>query len=85
MHSHRTDSRSFDDIVQNKGRGLVGLLGDNPGAGKTLTAEAVAETTKRPQYVVSADELGTDPKQVEDRLEMGLEISRRWGRVLLVN
>lgn len=32
---HRaTDSKSFDDIVRDKGRGLVGLLAGPPGVGK---------------------------------------------------
>ncbi|KAK6064498.1 AAA family ATPase [Seiridium cupressi] len=56
-----------------------------PGVGKTLTAEAVAEMTQRPLYVVSAGELGTNIITTDDRLSMALEMARRWGCVLLID
>ena len=85
VKSHQNDGETFDDFVQDKGKGLVGLLSGNPGVGKTLTAEVVSEVTKRPLYMVTAGELGTDVSLVDQHLEMVLEITRRWGCVLLID
>ena len=85
VKSHRNDGVQFDDIVEGKGKGLVGLLSGSPGVGKTLTAEVVSEVTKRPLYMVSAGELGTQVSEVDERLEMVLEITRRWGCLLLID
>ncbi|EPS31085.1 hypothetical protein PDE_06039 [Penicillium oxalicum 114-2] len=75
----------FDDIVEDKGKGLVVLLTGSPGVVKTLTAEAVAEVTERPLYVVATGELGTDADTVDERLGVILDITRRWGCVLLID
>lgn len=85
VRAHRQDETAFDDIVQNKGQGLVCLLAGSPGVGKTLTAEVVAETTRRPLYTVSTGELGIDADVVDRRLGTILETSRRWGCVLLID
>ncbi|OCB91438.1 hypothetical protein A7U60_g1316 [Sanghuangporus baumii] len=78
-------AKELDDIVQGKGKGLVGLLSGNPGCGKTLTAEAVAEVLKQPLYTVSAGELGTSPEDVDTRLSLILERAQRWNAVLLLD
>ncbi|PWY68964.1 AAA family ATPase [Aspergillus sclerotioniger CBS 115572] len=85
VKAHRQDDAVFDDIVVNKGKGLIALLTGSPGVGKTLTAEAVAEVTQRPLYVVATGELGIDPDEVDNRLGMILDITRRWGCVLLID
>jgi hypothetical protein len=85
VRAHRQDESTFDDIIENKGKGLVGLLTGSPGVGKTLTAEAVAEVTHRPLYVVSSGEIGIDPDQVDKQLDVILDITRRWGCVLLMD
>ncbi|KZF18974.1 P-loop containing nucleoside triphosphate hydrolase protein [Xylona heveae TC161] len=85
VKSYRSEGNVFDDIVQDKGKGFIALLSGNPGVGKTLTAEVVSEVTKRPLYMVSAGELGTTPEDVDMHLEMVLEITRRWGCVLLID
>ena len=72
-------------MVQGKGRGLIGLLSGRPGCGKPLTAEAVAEVTKRPLYAVSAGELGTEVSKVDAQLTLILELSHRWSAVLLLD
>lgn len=85
VKAHRQDDTTFDDLIQNKGKGLIGLLTGSPGVGKTLTAEAVAEVTHRPLYVVSAGEIGTDTDLVDARVQEILEITRRWSCVLLID
>ncbi|GKZ29803.1 hypothetical protein AbraIFM66950_006553 [Aspergillus brasiliensis] len=85
VKAHRQDDAVFDDVVANKGKGLIALLTGSPGVGKTLTAEAVAEVTQRPLYVVATGELGIDPDIVDNRLGMILDITRRWGCVLLID
>ncbi|KAL4748464.1 hypothetical protein BDW72DRAFT_180393 [Aspergillus terricola var. indicus] len=81
--SQRSDK--FDDVIHGKGRGLIMLLKGPPGVGKTLTAESVAEALKVPLYVMSAGELGTDSKQVEETLRDVLTLIPRWGAVLLLD
>ncbi|CAK5275284.1 unnamed protein product [Mycena citricolor] len=83
--SHSAHSATFDDIVRGKGKGLIGLFSGSPGCGKTLTAEAVAEMTRRPLYTVSAGELGTEPKELDAKLTMILEIAQTWDAVLLLD
>lgn len=85
VKTHRNDASTFDDIIQNKGQGLVGLLSGSPGVGKTLTAEAVAEVTQRPLYTISAGELGIQADTVDKRLGVVLDVARRWGCVLLID
>ncbi|OKL60944.1 hypothetical protein UA08_03620 [Talaromyces atroroseus] len=85
VKAHRHSETGFDDIVENKGKGLIALLTGSPGVGKTLTAEAVAEVTQRPLYVVATGELGVDADTVDRRLEKILDITRRWGCVLLID
>lgn len=85
VRQHVTHTSQFDDIVQGKGKGLVGLLSGRPGCGKTLTAEAIAEKTHRALYVVSAGELGTQPKDVDERLTLILQLAQTWHAVLLLD
>lgn len=85
VKAHRHEGAAFDDIIANKGQGLIALLTGSPGVGKTLTAEAVAEVTRRPLYVVATGELGIDADAVDRRLQTILDITRRWGCVLLID
>ncbi len=76
---------SFTDIIGGKGGGCVFLLHGEPGQGKTLTAETVAEDLKRPLYSISVGELGTDPDQLEERLREILDLATVWNAVLLLD
>lgn len=80
-----SDSSMVSDLVDNKGGGCVMLLHGKPGLGKTLTAEAVAETLNRALYSVSVGELGTDPEALEERLQRVLQTAQRWNAVLLLD
>ncbi|KAH8688097.1 P-loop containing nucleoside triphosphate hydrolase protein [Ilyonectria robusta] len=80
-----TSIRKFDDFIEGKGLGLTMLLVGNPGTGKTLTAEAIADKVRRPLYVLSASELGSKASTVENRLQSALDFTRRWEAVLLLD
>lgn len=70
VESHKYHpAESIDDVIQGKGKGLVAVLHGPPGTGKTLTAEGISELLKCPLYMVSAGELGTDPRTLEAELQ----------------
>ena len=83
-HTFRA-AENIDDVIQGKGKGLVAVLHGPPGTGKTLTAEGIAELLKRPLYMVSAGELGTDSRTLELELNKILDIAHSWGAVLLLD
>ncbi|KAI1362106.1 P-loop containing nucleoside triphosphate hydrolase protein [Xylaria arbuscula] len=81
----QNDSPSFDDIIEGKGQGMILLLTGEPGIGKTLTAETVAEKAHRPLYMLSAGELGTASEKVEEGLTKILALAYRWRAILLLD
>ncbi|KAJ7213578.1 P-loop containing nucleoside triphosphate hydrolase protein, partial [Mycena pura] len=85
LKSHARHAATFNDVVKGKGKGLIGLFSGSPGCGKTLTAEAVAEMTQRPLYSVSAGELGTEPKELDERLKLIMQIAQMWDAVLILD
>lgn len=80
-----TDYRENSDLIDGKGGGCIFLLEGNPGCGKTLTAEAIAERLKRPLYMVSVGELGTDVEMLEESLRQILDTASAWNAVLLID
>ncbi|KAJ6571786.1 P-loop containing nucleoside triphosphate hydrolase protein [Mycena capillaripes] len=86
VSSHlRVEDSKFDDIIKGKGRGLVTVLHGSPGVGKTLTAECIAEHTRRPLYVVSSGDLGTSASHLERELTRILDLAHTWKAVLLID
>lgn len=86
VESHTFNAaQNIDDVIQGKGKGLVAVLHGPPGTGKTLTAEGIAELLRRPLYMVSAGELGTDSRTLEGELNKILDIAHSWGAVLLLD
>jgi hypothetical protein len=73
------------DLIDGKGGGCVFLLHGDPGVGKTLTAEAIAESTRRPLMLVGAGELGATPEELEPNLRRALSIAKAWNAVLLID
>jgi hypothetical protein len=57
------------DLVRGKGKGVVILLHEVPGVGKTSTAECVAFHLGRPLFPITCSDLGIDANTVELRLE----------------
>ncbi|KAJ6256480.1 ATP-dependent zinc metalloprotease FtsH [Drechslerella dactyloides] len=85
VRAHGSDTEGFDDIVRDKGKGLIGLLSGPPGVGKTLTAEVVAEVAKRPLYMLSSGEMGDTLSSVQEHLDKTLELTEAWNAVLLLD
>jgi len=85
VSAYMQEQSGFSDIVTGKGRGLIVLLHGPPGTGKTLTAECLAEKMKRPLYSVSCGELGTEPEQLEKRLNEVFNYAVTWRAILLMD
>lgn len=66
-------------------KGLILVLHGPPGVGKTLTAETVAEYCKRPLYMVSSGDLGTDESTLDTKLSRILDMASTWKAVLLID
>lgn len=64
---------------------IPAVLHGPPGTGKTLTAEGISELLKCPLYAVSAGELGTDSRYLEQELQRILDICHTWGAILLLD
>ncbi|KAI2768374.1 hypothetical protein F4815DRAFT_58946 [Daldinia loculata] len=73
------------DLIQNKGRGLVVLLHGVPGVGKTATAEAVAMEYRKPLFVITCGDLGLTPSEVEYSLNNVFRLANLWDCVLLLD
>jgi len=86
VQSHTSGTRKkplMQDIMNEKGKGLVILLHGPPGVGKTLTAESVAQLAGKPLFAVSPSDIGLNPAEVEQNLEALFELAARWRAVLL--
>ncbi|KAF4534968.1 AAA family protein [Lasiodiplodia theobromae] len=79
------DLPDFDDVILDKGKGIIILLAGPPGVGKTLTAESISERARVPLYSLRASDLGTDSDQVEATLKDALECCKLWNAVLLID
>ncbi|VBB84804.1 Putative Nucleotidase [Podospora comata] len=56
------DGEAFDDVINGKGGGLVMLLAGDPGVGKTMTAESVAEKIHAPLVKMELSDLLKDER-----------------------
>ncbi|KAK8216109.1 hypothetical protein IWZ01DRAFT_496099 [Phyllosticta capitalensis] len=79
------DPSQATELMSDKGNGLILLLHGGPGTGKTLTAESVAEYTKKPLYRITCGDIGTTPSEVEKYLNVVLDLGRRWDCVVLLD
>ncbi|KAH8883295.1 P-loop containing nucleoside triphosphate hydrolase protein [Thozetella sp. PMI_491] len=83
QHRHNKD-RVLADVIESKGKGLVIVLHGAPGVGKTLTAETIAEYTKKPLYPINIGEL-TSEDDIVEKLQMHFNRASHWDAVLLLD
>ncbi|KAJ6576105.1 P-loop containing nucleoside triphosphate hydrolase protein [Mycena vulgaris] len=84
-HAGLNEERSVDDFVAGKGGGLIMNLFGPPGVGKTLTVEATSEHLRKPLYIVSAGDLGTDPTTLDGALTEICSLVPVWDAVVLID
>lgn len=72
------------DFIPGKGRGLLIMMHGEPGLGKTATAEAVAQATRRPLFPVSFSDLPIN-WYFEETLEEIFRLAHLWDCVLLMD
>lgn len=74
-----------EDVIEGKSQAtIVACVGD-PGLGKTLMAEVMAEASKKPLYKVQAAQLGLDAESLEANLHRLLRRAERWGAVVMID
>lgn len=79
------DGSQFDDVIAGKGRGAIFLLHGDPGTGKTLTAESVADSCEKPLLRIDASLLGTTAQSVEIGLASAFRLAEKWKAVALLD
>ncbi|TLD28974.1 hypothetical protein PspLS_03326 [Pyricularia sp. CBS 133598] len=79
------DRLEVDDIIPEKGKGLIILLYGPPGVGKTSTAEVISIATRKPLFSVSVADVGTNAKNVESNLSRIFNLATRWKAILLLD
>ncbi|KAJ4504453.1 hypothetical protein HRR78_007803 [Exophiala dermatitidis] len=79
------ENNEATDVIEGKGTGLSMLFHGPPGSGKTLTAETIAEMSKKPLYRLSCGDIGTDPESVGKNLESALHLGMKWDCVVLLD
>lgn len=84
VNSHQFPEKARDEEAQ-KGKGLIMLLHGAPGVGKTLTAEVVAEHTKRALLKVSTSELGSYEWDVGPKVRKLLRLATTWKAIVLID
>ncbi|ORY63320.1 AAA family ATPase [Pseudomassariella vexata] len=75
----------LDDIVADKGKGLIILLYGPPGVGKTSTAQTIAIAAGKPLFSIGVADVGTSAKLVESNLEKIFDLATSWKAVLLID
>lgn len=83
--SNKIAADKSTDLMSGKGNGLIVLLHGGPGTGKTLTAESVAEISKKPLYRVTCGDIGTNPEDVEKYLTIVLYLGKIWDAIVLLD
>lgn len=85
MQEQLLHSDNFDDIIPGKGQGFILLLTGDPGVGKTLTAESVAESTRQPLITLSTSSLGETASEVDSSLDLMFTLAAKWNAILLLD
>lgn len=73
------------DSIGGKGKGLTFLLHGVPGVGKTATAEAVALEHRKPLFILTPGEIGTNAWNLASTLRYYFRLASRWNCILLLD
>lgn len=76
---------SFEDIVKDKGKGIIILAVGESGIGKTSTAEVYSELHQKSLYILQIEELGIYIENIEKNLSVILQRINKWNSVLLLD
>lgn len=83
--SKHYNKTNFRDIINGKESGCVFLLAGEPGTGKTITAEAVAEILHRPLYKFSISGIDDDAYYFDNELKRIFNIAYKHNAILLID
>lgn len=73
------------DIVKGNAGGMIIMASGPAGIGKTATAISYSEISKKPLYIMDIAELGTDPNNIEEKLQKVFIRVQRWGAIMLLD
>lgn len=79
------DQDNIEDLIEGKSGGSFILAKGAAGLGKTLTAEVLSESVKRPLYEIQCSQLGVKVDDIEKKFTHILENSKRWNAILVIN
>ncbi|KAI8625310.1 P-loop containing nucleoside triphosphate hydrolase protein [Xylariaceae sp. FL1651] len=83
--AHGSERLAFDDVIKGTGKGLSILLHGEPGTGKTLTAESIADHLKMPLLRMDAASLGSSMTEIEKNLATVFELAEKWRAITLLD
>ncbi|KAJ4174400.1 hypothetical protein NW754_004817 [Fusarium falciforme] len=78
-------STAMQDVIADKGQGLLVLLSGPPGTGKTLMVEAIADRLRRPLYHLQADDLGTEVASLGAKFQRASKMASAWNAIILLD
>ncbi|PQE26995.1 AAA family ATPase protein [Rutstroemia sp. NJR-2017a BVV2] len=91
VQHHGIVGTELEDLVAEKGKGLVFLLYGAPGVGKTSTdrtaedtAQMIARAARKPLFSIGVADVGTDALQVESKLQTIFNLATTWRAILLI-
>ncbi|KAF5869994.1 putative p-loop containing nucleoside triphosphate hydrolase protein [Botrytis fragariae] len=85
VQNHGMDEEELQDLVAEKGKGLVFLLYGAPGVGKTSTAQMIARAARKPLFSIGVADVGTNAREVESRLGTIFDLATKWRAILLID
>ncbi|TGO21649.1 hypothetical protein BPAE_0207g00030 [Botrytis paeoniae] len=85
VQNHGMDAEELQDLVAEKGKGLVFLLYGAPGVGKTSTAQMIARAARKPLFSIGVADVSTNAREVESRLETIFDLATKWRAILLID
>ncbi|KAI8717281.1 AAA domain-containing protein [Fusarium sp. LHS14.1] len=82
---NNSTSRAMQDVIVDKGKGLIVMLSGPSGTGKTLMAEAIADHLHRPLYRLEAKDLGTQAASLGTNFKRVSELTTAWNAIILLD